>query len=164
MFGLLWWVLFGRFVVHIVCIVCIVCIVYIVYIVYIVCTVCIVCLVCIVCILTWLWHQFQKAVSQSVSESVTDMRRLWSDLGPIKIHEKILDRNFWWNVCKHLCEWLGKSLADLDVILKVVAGDDLEIYFYFYWVLCNWKCLLLARLTKTTPLPKKRIKRWKRKG
>ena len=70
------------------------------------------------------------------------LRKDWMEK---KMHEKILDRNFWWNVCKHLCEWLGKSLADLDVILKVVAGDDLEIYFYFYWVLC--KCLLLARLT-----------------
>ena len=67
------------------CILCIFCIFCIFFIFCIVCIVCIVCLVCKVCISTRSWHQFQKVVSESVSQSVTDMSRLWSDLGPIKM-------------------------------------------------------------------------------
>ena len=41
------------------------------------------------------WHQFQKVVSESVSQWVPDKRRLWSDLGPIK-NWKISPNLLWW--------------------------------------------------------------------
>ena len=78
--NLVWYVWFGRFglirlvwLVYIVCIVCILCLVYIV------------CILCIVRIFRSTHSIFNKVVSELVSESVTDMGRLWSDLGPIKI-------------------------------------------------------------------------------